>query len=202
MSVEQRSAGLVLAAGAGRRFGGPKAPYVLDGRRLVDRAVEVLASAGCDPVLVVLGAWVGDVPGALVVDNPDWDEGMGSSLRAGLVAAQALDVERLVVTLVDLPGLTVEAIQRVLAADGELVSATYGGRRGHPVVLGRRHWQGVAETAHGDTGARSYLAKHEDELALVEVGDLASGEDLDHPGPAAPVDGLVDVRVDDRGSPA
>ena len=53
-------AGLVLAAGEGRRFGGPKAPAVIDGERLVDRAVRVLRAGGCDPVYVVLGAWVGE----------------------------------------------------------------------------------------------------------------------------------------------
>ena len=63
------TAGLVLAAGEGRRFGGPKAPYVLDGVRLVDRAVALLRDAGCDPVLVVLGAWIDDVPDAVVVVN-------------------------------------------------------------------------------------------------------------------------------------
>ena len=81
--------GLVLAAGAGRRLGGPKAPLVVDGERLVDRAVRVLREGGCDPVLVVLGAWVGDVPGAEVVVNADWASGLGSSLRAGLRAAEA-----------------------------------------------------------------------------------------------------------------
>ena len=101
----KRTAGLVLAAGEGRRFGGPKAPYVLDGERLVDRAVRTLHDAACDPVLVVLGAWVGDVPGAEIILNPDWSSGMGSSLRIGLEAlTEHADVGRVVVTLVDLPG--------------------------------------------------------------------------------------------------
>ncbi len=70
------TAGLVLAAGEGKRFGGPKAPYVHNGERLVDRAVNVLAEAGCDPVFVVLGAWIGGVPGATVLETktgqPEW----------------------------------------------------------------------------------------------------------------------------------
>lgn len=193
-----RTAGLVLAAGEGRRFGGPKAPYVLAGQRLVDRAVDVLVAAGCEPVLVVLGAWVGDVPGAVVVENPAWDEGMGSSLRVGLAAAEPYDVDRVVITLVDLPGLTTEAVSRVLGTDAELASATYGGRRSHPVLIGRPHWTGVTATSVGDRGARTYLAAHEDELTLVEVGDVASGEDLDHRDPCPPVDGVVDAHVDDQ----
>ncbi len=111
------TAGLVLAAGEGRRFGGPKAPYVVDGERLVDRAVRVLREASCDPVVVVLGAWVGEVPEADVVVNDDWGTGMGSSLRRGLEHVATLEgVDDVVVTLVDLPGLTAEAVRRILAA--------------------------------------------------------------------------------------
>ena len=68
-------AGVVLAAGGGTRFGQPKAPVVVNGERLVDRAVRCLGEAGCDPVIVVLGAWIGPVPGAEVVVNDDWRSG-------------------------------------------------------------------------------------------------------------------------------
>jgi len=201
------TAGLVLAAGEGRRFGGPKAPYVLDGERLVDRAVRLLRDAGCDPVVVVLGAWVGDVPGAVVVVNDDWPTGMGSSLRRGLDhlasgdadseeelatsdglvpdgVGQAVGVDRVLVTLVDLPGLTVEAVRRIAATASRdpgdvLACATYDGVRGHPVLLGRAHWHGVAASAVGDRGARAYLA--EQAVTLVEVGDVATGDDVDAP---------------------
>jgi nicotine blue oxidoreductase len=175
-------AGLVLAAGEGRRFGGPKAPVVIDGERLVDRAVRVLREGGCDPVYVVLGAWQGDVPDALTVANPDWAQGMGSSLRAGLdVIAGADDVDRVIVTLVDLPGLTGEAVARLVASSARMAQASYDGERGHPVLLGREHVEGVSLAAQGDRGARDYLRAHSAEVALVEVGDIASGEDLDVP---------------------
>ena len=175
-------AGLVLAAGEGRRFGGPKAPVVIDGERLVDRAVRVLREGGCDPVYVVLGAWTGDVPGAIVVANPEWAEGMGSSLRAVLEAVDPLvDVDRVIVTLVDLPGLTGEAVARLAASPARIAQAAYSGERGHPVLLGREHLEGVRAAAHGDRGARDYLRARIDEVALVEVGDVATGEDLDVP---------------------
>lgn len=175
-------AGLVLAAGEGRRFGGPKAPVVIDGERLVDRAVRVLREGGCDPVYVVLGAWLGDVDDAIVVANPDWPEGMGSSLRAGLTALEHAPVDAAVVTLVDLPGLTAAAVRRLVDADSGIAAATYDGERGHPVRFGRDHWEGVAASTHGDAGARDYLRAHADEIHLIEVGDVASGEDLDeHP---------------------
>lgn len=178
-------AGLVLAAGQGRRFGGPKAPYVWRGERLVDRAVRVLGEGGCDRVAVVLGAWVGEVAGARVVLNPAWAEGMGSSLRAGLAAiadGEWADVEAVAVTLVDLPGLTGPAVARVLheADAGSLAMAMYDGVRGHPVLIGRTHWAGVAASSVGDRGARDYLRQHP--VRLVEVGDVADGTDLDvHP---------------------
>ena len=171
--------GLVLAAGEGRRFGGPKAPALVDGERLVDRAVRVLRDGGCDPVHVVLGAWVGGVPGAEVIVNPDWAEGMGSSLRAGLTAIAEAD--RVLVTLVDLPGLTSDAVARLVASPARLAQAAYAGERGHPVVFGSEHLAGVASSAAGDRGARDYLREHADEIALIEVGDVATGEDLDVP---------------------
>ncbi len=171
--------GLVLAAGEGRRFGGPKAPFVVDGERLVDRAVRVLREGGCERVYVVLGAWTGEVAGADVIANPDWPEGMGSSLRAGLGALP--DADRILVTLVDLPGLSGEAVARLVASEARLAQAGYRGERGHPVLIGREHVAGVIGAARGDRGARDYLRAHAAEVVLIEVGDVATGEDLDVP---------------------
>ena len=182
-----RTAGLVLAAGEGRRFGGPKAPVVVDSERLVDRAVRTLRDGGCDPVVVVLGAWVGDVGSAQVVVNADWASGMGSSLRHGIAALTAHpEVDRAVVSLVDLPGLTAAAVHRLLEDGGDLGACTYDGVRGHPVVFARSHWAGVVSGAAGDKGARDYLRSRAAQVVLVEVGDVADGTDLDFPvgGPA------------------
>ncbi len=176
-------AGLVLAAGAGTRYGQPKAPVVVQGERLVDRAVRVLTAAGCEPVLVVLGAWVGRVDGADVVVNDAWPEGMGSSLRAGLAHLRdTTDAGSVVVTLVDLPGLTEQAVRRVLDAQPEapVAQAAYDGERGHPVRLARALWDDVIAVARGDEGARAVL-KARDDVVMVEVGDVATGGDLDVP---------------------
>jgi len=153
----------------------------VDEERLVDRAVRVLREGGCDRVLVVLGAWVGDVPGADVVVNEAWPEGMGSSLRVALDALADTDVDAALVTLVDLPGLTPLAVRRIIDADATLAAAAYSGDRGHPVLFGREHWAGIADTARGDAGARDYLRAHAAQLRLIEVGDVASGEDMDLP---------------------
>jgi CTP:molybdopterin cytidylyltransferase MocA len=176
------TAGVVLAAGAGRRFGGPKAPAIVDGERLVDRAVRLLHDAGCDPIYVVLGSWVGDVPGAHIVVNPNWDAGMSTSLHCALSTLNETASTDALITLVDLPGLTSEAMRRVLSAPGGIVQATFDGERGHPVRISRDHWEALSQTLEGDAGARAYLATRTD-ITLVEIGDIADGTDLDRPLP-------------------
>jgi CTP:molybdopterin cytidylyltransferase MocA len=177
------TAGLILAAGAGTRYGQPKAPVVVDGERLIDRAIRIMTEAGCDPILVVLGAWTGHVEGADIVVNDNWPEGMGSSLRAGLTELRdTTDATCAVITLVDLPGLTAEAIRRVIqsAPDAAIGQATYSGRRGHPVRIARELWGDAIDVARGDEGARQ-LIQGRDDVALIEVGDVADGADLDVP---------------------
>jgi CTP:molybdopterin cytidylyltransferase MocA len=181
-------AGLVLAAGAGRRYGMPKALVEYEGSLLVERAVRT-AAAVCDPVVVVLGAQADEVRHraglglAMVVVNPEWDTGRASSLRAGLDALRRLPGrdDAALVTLVDMPGMTPAALDRVAAeaAPGALAVATYDGVRGHPVLLGREHWAGVAGTATGDEGARRYLAAHD--VTEVDCSGLADPADLDVP---------------------
>lgn len=177
-------AGLVLAAGAGRRFGAPKAQVELGGERLVDRAVRTLLEGGAAAAYVVTGAVMVDVPGATVVDNPGWEEGIGSSLRAGL-AALPQDAAAALVLLVDQPGVTGRAVARVLArVDGPaaVVVATYDGALGHPVALGRAHWAAVADLATGDRGARPFLDANPELVTLVECADVATDADVDRPG--------------------
>ncbi|MFF6947689.1 NTP transferase domain-containing protein [Streptomyces iakyrus] len=182
-------AGLLLAAGGGRRLGGrPKALLPHRGRPLVEHAVRVLREGGCATVHVVLGAQADEVraraslPGCVLVGNPDWEQGMGSSLRAGLDSLAGTGARAALVSLVDQPGIGPEAVARVLAAyEGEesLASAAYDGVRGHPVLFGAAHWAGIAATAHGDRGARAYLKEHRPEVALVECGDVARPFDID-----------------------
>ncbi|PZG92182.1 4-diphosphocytidyl-2C-methyl-D-erythritol synthase [Streptomyces sp. NTH33] len=182
-------AGLVLAAGGGRRLGGrPKALLEHRGRPLVEHAAGVLRAAGCERVHVVLGARAGDVrerarlEDCVLVDNPEWERGMGSSLRAGLDSLAGTEARAALVLLVDQPGVGVEAVARVRAAyrdETSLVSAAYEGVRGHPVLLGAAHWAGIAASATGDRGARAYLRAHEESVTLVECGDVAQPYDID-----------------------
>ena len=177
-------AGLVLAAGEGRRYGMPKALIPHHGRLFVESTVDRLRAAGCAAVYVVVGAAADQVRGtdlgdAEVVENPDWVTGMGSSLRRGIEALH--DEIAVAVMTVDLPGVTVEAIKRVLddATPLVLAAATYHGKRGHPVLIGREHWQGVHELARGDAGARAYLKLHD--VTEIPCEDVANGHDVDRP---------------------
>ena len=185
-------AGLVLAAGTGRRLGRPKAVVEVAGERLVDRAVRTLRAGGLQPIVAVLGAAVVDVPGARVVVNPDWSQGMASSLRVGL-ASLPDTVGAVAVLLVDQPGVTAEVVRRVVraaqhAADpttgalaDAVVVATYDGRPGHPVLLGRAHWAEVIASAHGDAGARTFLRGHAGLVSETECGDVGDDGDVDTP---------------------
>jgi CTP:molybdopterin cytidylyltransferase MocA len=178
---------MLLAAGAGKRFGMPKALIRHRGRLFVEAGVGVLRQASCRPVVVVLGAssvevrTTASLPHVDLVDNPDWASGMGSSLKAGLHALTTSDAVAVAILPVDTPGVTAAAVRRVaaLASPTVLARATFRGWPGHPVLIGRVHWAGVAELAAGDTGARRYLADHP--ATGVPCEDIATGEDVDRP---------------------
>ncbi|MGC4110609.1 MAG: nucleotidyltransferase family protein [Nocardioides sp.] len=180
--------GLLLAAGAGRRMGMPKALVSDDRGSWLQRGVATLRDGGCGRVSVVLGAEAERARLLLkgldvsVVVADDWAEGMGASLRAGLTSLAGSTEPRAVVSLVDLPDLVPDVVSRVVAAavpagPAALARAAYHGKPGHPVLLGRDHWPGVVATAVGDQGARDYLATRD--VLLVECADLASGHDVD-----------------------
>jgi CTP:molybdopterin cytidylyltransferase MocA len=180
-------AGLVLAAGAGRRIGGPKALLRLHGTPLAERAVQVVRGGGCDPVVVVLGAAAdrvraeADLTAATVVVNAAWDSGLASSLRTGLAALTESEAAAALVLLVDTPGITPEAVRRIAARADEraLICATYRGRRGHPMVFGRGHWAEIAARATGDVGAREYLRAAGPAVVEVPCDDVADPTDVD-----------------------
>lgn len=182
-----RLAGLLLAAGDGRRMGQPKAVLVVDGERLVDRGARMLQAGGCQPVVVVQGAVdVGRVKGADVVTNAAWPSGMGSSLRAGLAALPA-EADAVMVALVDQPDVSPEVVRRLAAAyvsaafpgGAGAAVASYGGRGRNPVLLGRGVWSDVAREAAGDVGARAFLRAHPELVIEVRCDGLGSAADLD-----------------------
>ena len=178
-------AAVVLAAGRGSRFGGeqPKPLARLGRRTMLGHAVAAATAARLRPVVVVVGyrgAEVAVAAGALaeIVENPDWEQGMSASLRAALAALMPMpSVSAAAVALADQPRIGVDAYRRVVAAHLEgagLVVATYGGRRGHPVLIGRSHWA-EAMRLTGDEGARSLLERH----PVVEVDCDGTGDAVD-----------------------
>ena len=182
--------GLLLAAGAGRRFGGPKAlAHDADGTSWLLRSLRALEP--CDAVTVVIGAAADQVaelvpPSVRVVVAQDWADGLGRSLRRGLVSLEDDPATAVLISLVDLPDVDARVVRRVLESDTDassLVRATYAGVPGHPVLIGRQHWPGVLERIDGDGGARAYLAAAGAAVRLVECGDLATGRDQDEPTP-------------------
>lgn len=174
-------AGLLLAAGEGRRLGRPKALVSIGGWTLVERGVELLRNGGADPVVVVTGAVTVSLPGVVTVHNPDWRAGMGSSLRTGLATLPA-DSAAVVVALVDQPLIGAEAVGRLISAFLDrpgLIAAGYHGKRRNPVLIPRRYWADVAAAAEGDLGARGFLQAHNDLVTVVECGDIGRPDDLD-----------------------
>jgi len=168
---------VLLAAGRGSRFG--------------DEAPKTLARLGRRP-LVTHAVAAATTSGALaeVVENPDWERGMSTSLRAGLATVVAdPTVTAVAVALADQPRIGADAYRRLAAAhrDGaQLAVATYGGKRGHPVLIGRVHFE-EAMRMSGDEGARSLLAAHDVlEVACDGTGDAS---DVDTPADLAALEG-------------
>jgi CTP:molybdopterin cytidylyltransferase MocA len=177
--------GLVLAAGAGTRFGGRKQLAELHGRPLLEHAVRAMTASPVGRVVVVLGALVEEVTATVDLHGAEpfvcdrWDEGQAASLACGL--AELEDCEAVVVTLGDQPLMSPDAIRRVVAGrDGSAaaVRATYMGAPGHPVLLERDLFDSFRNVS-GDHGARNLLLSVP--VREVPCDDLGGGDDVDTP---------------------
>ncbi len=183
--------GLVLAAGGGSRFGAaPKQLADVGGRPLLQWAVDAqCAATALERIVVVLGARSEairariDFGRAEVVDCDDWSAGQSASLRRGLVALG--DAGLVIVTLGDAPLVTTEVIE-LFTGQAPGTRAVYGGRPGHPVVLGAAHIAALT-AARGDEGARGLLRGG----PVLEVGGLCRGDDVDTPEDLAAVRALA-----------
>jgi molybdenum cofactor cytidylyltransferase len=181
--------GVILAAGAGTRFGGGKQLAELGGRPLLEWALRAMAYSPVERAVVVLGCGAESVAesvnlhGAEPVICDRWQEGQSASLACGLGALGEVDAA--VITLGDQPHLSPDAIARVVAARGEgidAVRATYGGDPGHPVLLERSLFDRLRDVT-GDHGARNVVLSAE--TVEVPCDDLGGGEDVDTPGELA-----------------
>ena len=159
-------AAIVLAAGEASRFGTPKQ------RLLLPEVLERLSQSSVDDVVVVAGAHTLETP-ATVVTCAGWKRGPGASLTSGLEELGP-GVEAAVVVLADGPDLAPEAVDRVIASwrsdGGGLVAASYGGERGHPLLVARSEWESIP-----DDGLR------DEKVRLVPCDDLGAPGDVDTP---------------------
>lgn len=183
-------AALLLAAGRSMRMGTRnKLLCEIDGVPLVRRAANAaLASHAC-PVMVVSGYQAEQVEAALldrpvsIVRNPDYADGMATSLRCGLRALPA-DVDAVIVMLADMPAVSAEDVDRLIAAfdpaDPAVLVPEHGGRRGNPVLWPRRYFADMMAIA-GDTGARGLLEQYANEVRSVPFPSASIFADVDTP---------------------
>ena len=189
MSV--RVAGIVLAAGASRRMGTPKASLCFGARTFLAHAIAALEDGGVGDVVVVAGEAAATVRAALpagrtipLLRNPAPDRGQLSSLKIALqhVCATIPDAGAVVMALVDHPAVRAGTVAALLAAAGEaaIVVPTYGGRRGHPVLFARTVWQELLD-APDELGARAVVHADVGRVRLVPVDDAGILVDVDTP---------------------
>lgn len=185
-----RIATLILAAGASRRLGRPKQLLEIDGRTLLRRTAELALSAAAGPVLVVLGARAEEMRPELAglkvetIENPDWAEGMSTSLRAGIrrLETEQPPVAAVLVLLVDQPRVNIQLLDRLIRLYEErkppVVASRYNGLNGVPAVFDRSLWEEL-KNIEGDRGARRVIRRYEKDMAIVDFPPAA--EDIDTP---------------------
>lgn len=188
---EPRIAALVLAAGKSSRMGGTnKLTAQVDGAAMVARAVDAALQSGAKPVIVVTGHQDNEVRAALeardvrFVHNPDYADGLSTSLRAGARALPS-GLDAALVCLGDMPDITATHIARLAAAfdpeEGRTICVpTFAGKRGNPVLWGADFFAEL-QTLKGDTGAKHLIGEHADAVCEVPMPDDASLRDIDTP---------------------
>lgn len=189
---ESPIAAVLLAAGAGSRFGGERGEKLLTdfrGQPLILHAMQTLYASPVEGVFVVVKEDSGPVAslcgryGFRVVENPEADAGQSTSVAAGLRAVEeAGGFGAVLVTLGDQPLVGEEVVSRLVAAFGDgarLAVATYSGKRRNPVLFARDLWDDMERELVGDEGARSFLRSRENIVVEVECGDIGSPADVD-----------------------
>jgi molybdenum cofactor cytidylyltransferase len=186
MDDKDRVTGILLAAGGSRRFGRDKQSTVIGGLPMLTRAARLLLDAGFVMPIVVLGQRVAEHRPLLeglplrIVENPDTQSGMASSLVAALNVAG--DCDAVVITVCDQPAVTAVHLRALVAAwqttGNSIVASSYAGTRGVPALFGATHFAELRQL-HGDRGAGPLLARHAESVHLIP---LPGGEiDIDTP---------------------
>jgi molybdenum cofactor cytidylyltransferase len=182
---------IVLAAGESRRMGECKQLLPWHGKTVLEHLLNTLLSSSLNEVILVLGHEAERIlekistRGIQVVFNPDYREGMSTSLRRGLTAMNQ-DAEAFLIVLADQPALTPEIIRQLIDAfrraqpGKNIVAPSFQGRRGHPVLFGRKYLEELRGST-GEVGGREILARHPEDILLLEMDTDAVLIDLDTP---------------------
>jgi CTP:molybdopterin cytidylyltransferase MocA len=186
MSKKSVSA-ILLAAGAGSRFGGGKLLAKLNDMPLAEHSLLALEASPVDETIVVVGAdaerlrEVCEPYGVRVVENPDWAEGMSTSVRAGL-RALGPEVRAAVILLADQPLVGAGVVGRLVEAfeaGAKVAVATYGGEPRNPVLFSREVWPPLEAQLSGDEGARAFLRRHPELVTRVRCDEIGDPADVD-----------------------
>jgi CTP:molybdopterin cytidylyltransferase MocA len=186
MSKKSVSA-ILLAAGAGSRFGGGKLLAKLNDMPLAEHSLLALEASPVDETIVVVGAdaerlrEVCEPYGVRVVENPDWVEGMSTSVRAGL-RSLGPEVRAAVILLADQPLVGAGVVGRLVEAfeaGAKVAVATYGGEPRNPVLFSREVWPPLEAQLSGDEGARAFLRRHPELVTRVRCDEIGDPADVD-----------------------
>ena len=183
-------AAIILAAGRSSRMGSHKLLLPFRGRPIVNWVLAAACASQADPVIVIIGHEAEKIDAALraerwflAIHNPWYVEGMSTSLRIGLAATRK-DVDGAIILLGDQPLVTAEIINAMIAESARepdaIIAASYEGRRGNPVLFPRQYFAEL-DTSTGDEGGRSVLARHSEQVRLMEIDDALAGFDVDTP---------------------
>jgi molybdenum cofactor cytidylyltransferase len=184
---EARIAAVVLAAGRSSRMA-PRNKLLepVNGRPIVARVAKTATASGANPVIVVTGFDSQRVTEALhgldvtIIHNPDFEQGLSTSLRAGIAALPA-NIDGLLACLGDMPDVEAAVLCSLIAAfdaSDAICVPMHQGKRGNPVLLGKDYFNEVMALT-GDVGAKSLLARHAAHVVEVEVGTSSIFEDID-----------------------
>lgn len=173
---------VIIGAGAGTRFGGPKAEATMDdGRRFLDAIVETAKSAGLDPIVAVLPPEVAAPAGVRVVVNAKPKSEQIVSARLGLAQLTNAPVSSALLWPVDHPFVTLESVLAIMDAarrtDAHIVIPTHGARRGHPAWFHRETWRELMTIPDG--GARGVIHASPSRVTEIEVPDRGVLRDID-----------------------
>ncbi|MGZ3755920.1 MAG: nucleotidyltransferase family protein [Mucilaginibacter sp.] len=169
---------IILAAGASSRLGQPKQNLVFQGKTLLQRAIENAITSVCETVVVVLGGNAGAIQPVIanqpvsVIFNPDWQKGMASSIRCGLVELQRISptVSSALLMLCDQPFADAKVLNQLVLektnSDMLIVASSYSGTTGTPALFDKSLFPELLALT-GQEGAKKLLAKHTDKALAV-----------------------------------